>query len=197
MDQKITNEQLSVFRNAVNNLFPVPEEDFMLLSGVLHYRKYKKSEIVLQEGHVCRNFWFILKGCFRIYRLENKTEVNVSFFFENMIAADFVSLRHQIPSEFIIEAMEDSETLLSYKRDYIPVLNFSKSLIHLTSRFFQQKYFGEIEHSNTFKLMKPEERYHYLLKHHPKYLQRIPLTHLASYMGISRKTLSRIRSNVA
>jgi CRP-like cAMP-binding protein len=197
MDKSITPAHLAVFRSAMEALLPVPDEDFQLLANVLHYKKYNKGEVISKEGEVSRCIWFILKGCFRIYSKEDNHEVNVSFFFENTIASDFISLRHEIPSEFTIEAMEETETLLSFRRDYLPVLNFSKSLIHLTSRFFQQKYFGEVEHSNTFKRMNPEDRYKYLLNHNPKYLQRIPLTYLASYMGMSRKTLTRIRSNMA
>jgi hypothetical protein len=86
--------------------------------------------------------------------------------------------------------------LAAYKPDYRPVLNFSKSLIQLSANFFQQSFFNEIEQSNSFKLLNPEERYKYLQENNPEYLQRIPLTYLASYLGMSRKTLSRIRSNI-
>ena len=195
MDSAITQEQLAVFRKAINSLQAIPDEDFNLLAGVLHYKKYSKGEVLSKEGQVSKNFWFVLKGCLRIYSVDDNHEVNVSFFFENTLAGDFISLRHQIPSEFFIEAMEETETLVSYRQDYFPVLNFSTSLIQLTGLFFLQKYFGELQHSNSFKLMNPEERYNYLLKNHPKYIQRIPITHLASYLGVSRKTLTRIRSN--
>ncbi len=195
MDTQITKEHLGIFRNAIENLMPIPDEDFNLLADVLHYKKYHKGEVVLQEGQVCKNFWFVIKGILRIFSTEDNRQVNISFFFENTIAADFISLRHIIPSNFTIEAMEDTEVLYANKRAYTPIFDVSKTLIQLTSRFFQQKYLGELEHTNSFKLMKPEERYNFLLKHHPKYIQRIPLTHLASYMGMSRKTLTRIRSN--
>ena len=111
------------------------------------------------------------------------------------MAADFISLRHQIPSNFFMVALEETAVLYAYKPDYKPILIFSKSMTTLTAEFFAQKFFNEIEHSNTFKLMSPEERYNNLLTKRPKYIQRIPLTYLASYLGMSRKTLSRIRSN--
>jgi CRP-like cAMP-binding protein len=195
IDKNNFHAALALFRRSIDAFYPLPDSDFEQLSKVLHYKKYNKGELVLQEGKVCRQFWFILKGCFRIYSMETGLEVNVRFFFEQSIAADFISLRHGIPSNFFIVALEETEVLYAYKRDYKPVLNFSKSLIKLTSEFFAQQFFDELEHSNSFKLMSPEERYNSLLLTRPKYFQRIPLTYLASYLGMSRKTLGRIRSN--
>lgn len=186
---------IKLFRKSIDTFHPLPDRDFEKLVEVLHYKKYNKGEVVLQEGKVCRNIWFIIKGCFRIFSVENGLDVNVHFFFEHSIAADFISLRHQIPSNFFIVALEDTEVLYSYKPDYRPLLNFSKSLVTLTAEFFATHFFDQITHSNTFKLMNPEERYNNLLLTRPKYFQRIPLTYLASYLGMSRKTLTRIRSN--
>ncbi len=187
---------LDVFRKSLEDKFiPLPDGDFEQLGNVMQYKKYNKGEVVLQEGKVCRHFWFIIKGCFRIFSVENGVDVNVRFFLDQSIASDFISLRHNLPSHFYIVALENSEVLCSYKPDYKPVLSFSKSLITLTAEFFANQFYNEIEHSNSFKLMNPEERYYNLLITRPKYFQRIPLTYLASYLGMSRKTLCRIRTN--
>jgi CRP-like cAMP-binding protein len=188
-------EALKVFKKAIDNISPIPEGDFEQFAHVMHYRKYKKGDVLLREGKICRHFWFILQGCLRIYSLETGMEVNIRFFTEQNIATDFISLRHSIPTHFYIVALEDTEVLYSYKPDYKPLLSLSKPLINLTAEFFAHNLFDEIEHSNSFKLMSPEERYINLMITRPKYFQRIPLTYLASYLGMSRKTLSRIRSN--
>ena len=186
---------LALFKKTINDISPLQDSDFENLAQVLHYKKYEKGEVLLQEGKVCRHFWYILKGCLRIFSTETGLEVNVRFFFEGALATDFISLRHNIPSNFYIVALEETEVLYSYKPDYKPVISFSRSLIIFTAEFFANNLFNEIEHSNSFKLMNPEERYINLLITRPKYIQRIPLTYLASYLGMSRKTLSRIRSN--
>ncbi len=196
MQNNVSQTALESLRNYLDTLYPIPDDEFEKLAMVLHFKKFNKGEVVLQEGKVCRHFWFLLKGCFRIFSLENGLEVNVRFFFEQTIAADFISLRHQIPSHFYIVAIEDSEVLYSYKPDYRPIINFSNSLIMWTAEFFAHNFYDEMEHSNSFKLMSPEERYKSLLLKNPKYFQRIPLTYLASYLGMSRKTLTRIRSNI-
>ncbi len=195
MDDQIIQNAIALLKKNLNGLYPIPDADFEQVAKVFHYKKYNKGEVVLQEGKVCRHLWFIVKGCFRIFSVENGVDVNVRFFFENTIASNFISLRHEIPSHFYIVALEDSEVLYSYKPDYKPILTFSKSLLSMTAEFFAHHFFDEIEHSNTFKLMSPEERYNNLLKTSPKYLLRIPVTYLASYLGMSRKTLTRIRSN--
>jgi CRP-like cAMP-binding protein len=196
MVHDILHTGLDRFRKSLeDNYLPLPDNDFEQLANVMQYKKYNKGELVLQEGKVCRHFWFIIKGCFRIFSVENGTDVNVRFFLDQSIASDFISLRHNVPSHFYIVALEDTETLSSYKPDYKPVLSFSKSLVSLTAEFFANQLYDEIEHSNSFKLMNPEERYHNLLITRPKYFQRIPLTYLASYLGMSRKTLCRIRTN--
>ena len=186
---------LEVFKKTIYSLFPLPESDFEKLSQVLHYKKYNKGDVILTEGKVCRHFWYILKGCVRMFSTETGLEVNVHFYFEGSLATDFISLRHNIPSNFSIVAVEDTEVLYSYKPDYKPVIHFSKELTRMAAEFFAENLVAEIEHGNSFKLMNPEERYINLLITRPKYIQRIPLTYLASYLGMSRKTLSRIRSN--
>jgi CRP-like cAMP-binding protein len=195
MDTELINNSLGLFRKAIDTFHPLPDSDFERLSKVFHNKKYNKGEVVLQEGKICRHIWFIIKGGFRIFSLENGLEVNVRFFFEQSLATDFISLRHQIPSNFYIVALEDTEVLMAYKADDKPILDFSKSLTALTAEFFAHQFFDELQQSDSFKLMSPEERYHHLLITRPKYFQRIPLTYLASYLGMSRKTLSRIRSN--
>jgi CRP-like cAMP-binding protein len=66
IDNQISKEAVAFFKNAVDILQPLPDNDFERLTNVLKYKKYNKGEVVLHEGKVCRNFWFICKGCFRI-----------------------------------------------------------------------------------------------------------------------------------
>jgi CRP-like cAMP-binding protein len=93
--------------------------------------------------------------------------------------------------------MEDTITYCAAKKDAVPVFQNSTSWVMILFRFFQQLYLEEEAHSNTFKLLSPEERYQYVLEHKPNYLQRIPLVHLASYLGMSRETLTRIRKKIS
>ena len=196
MYRKQTAALLQLYREYINTLHPLPDEDFDALGKFLKYKHIKKGDVLLEAGMVCKYFWFVGKGCLRLFVQKDSIEINVRFFFENSIASDFGSLQDGKPSEFDLVAMENCDVLSAYKPFYKAVTNVSKPIIQLSANFYQQSFFSEIKHSNSFKLLNPEERYQYLMVNHPAYLQRIPLTHLASYLGMSRKTLSRIRSHI-
>ncbi len=185
------------FRKMLEAASPVTDKDLNDLVAVLHEKKFDKGEVILKEGQVCRYFYFILKGCIRSFGIEDGKEMNVNFFFEDEVACDFISFRMEKPSKVYLVAMEDCTVFYSAKTESAPLLDESDSLHKVLFRFFQQLYFKEEEHSNTFILLSPEERYLYLLEKSPHYLQRIPLTHLASYLGMSRETLTRIRKKIS
>jgi len=176
---------------------PISDADFLLVANMMQEKHFSKGEVLLKEGQVCKQYYFILSGCIRSFGLENGREVNVKFYFEDDTACDFISFRREEPSQFYLVAMEDSTVYYATKTDAVPIFQSDASLLMLVFRFFQDLYFKEEEHSNSFKLLSPEERYQYLLEYKPQYLQRIPLKHLASYLGMSRETLTRIRKKIS
>lgn len=187
---------LDRFRKKLESFAPVSDDDFQHLAEMMHEKHFNKGEVLLREGQVCKEYYFIFKGCIRSFGLENGREINVKFFFEDDTACSFISFRSQEPSLFYLVAMEDSVVYYSSKAEATLVFDKSASLQTLLFRFFQQLFFNEEQHSNSFKLLSPEERYHFLLERKPQYLQRIPLVHLVSYLGISRETLTRIRKTI-
>lgn len=190
-------EALTRFRKKLEALAPLSDDDFQQLADIMHEKKITKGEVILKEGQVCKNYYFILSGSIRIFGLENGKEVNVKFYFEDDIACDFLSYRLQEASQFYMIAMEESTVYYAAKTEAKPLFENTLSLHTILFRFFQDLYFKEEEHSNSFKLLTPEERYQYLVDHKPQYLQRVTFTQLSSYLGISRKTLNRIRKKTS
>lgn len=197
MEMNNKNEGFLRFRKKLELLAPISDNDFLHLENVLHEKHFNKGEVILREGQVCRYFYFIVSGCIRSFGLENGKEVNLKFYFEDDTACDFISFRQEEPSQIYLVAMEDCAVCYSAKIEAVPVFQNTIALHILLFRFFQELYFKEEEHSNSFKLLSPEERYHFLLEHKPHYLQRIPLMQLASYLGMSRETLTRIRKKTS
>jgi CRP-like cAMP-binding protein len=185
------------FRKVIESFAPIPDNEFRRLIVVMHEKHMHKGEALLREGQVCREFYFIVRGYVRGFSLQDGKEINVKFYFEDEFACDFESFRYETPSKFYIVAMEDSIVYYGVKSEVNPVLESNTSFYSFVFRFFQIQYFNETEHSNNFKLMSPEERYRMLMEQKPHYLQRIPLIYLASYLGISRETLTRIRKKVS
>ena len=188
---------LERFRKKMESFSPISDEDFQQMAEMMHEKHCDKGEVLLKEGQICNKYYFIFKGCIRSFGLEDGRELNVKFYFEDDTACDFVSFRSEEPSKFYLVAMEDSIVFYTTKKEAVPVFVSGSSFQPFLFRFFQQLFLEEEEHSNNFKLMTPEERYNYVLENKPEYLQRIPLTQLASYLGMSRETLTRIRRKIS
>jgi len=193
-----TTNALDRYRKKLESLAPISDEDFEHIAEAVHEKQFDRGEVLLREGQVCKDYYFILSGCIRSFGLENGREVNVKFFFEDDTACDFYSFRYEQPSQFYLVAMEDTVVYRATKMEASPVfLEGGAALQTLLFRFFQELYLKEEEHSNNFKLLSPEERYKFLLEHRPQYLTRVPLIYLASYLGVSRETLTRIRKKIS
>ena len=191
MEKNHTAESLLRFRKKFESFAPISDTDFELLADTLHEKHFDKGEVLFREGQVCKQFYFILSGCIRSFGLEEGREINVKFYFEDDLVCDFSSFRYEEPSQFYFVAVEDCDVYFATKAETFPIFESSTALHFLLFRLFQDMYFKEEEHSNSFKLMSPEERYQFLLENKPQYLQRIPLIQLASFLGISRETLTR------
>ena len=196
METNNITEALAQYRKKLESYCPISDEDFERLAKSMREKHFNKGEVLLREGEVCRAHYFIFRGCIRSFGLEEGREVNVKFYFENDIACDFKSFRFEKPSQFFFVAMEETDVLYGIKAETVPVFQGAADLQMLLFRLFQDLFLKEEEHSNSFKLLSPEEHYQYLLKNKPEYLRRIPLIYLASYMGISRETLTRVRREI-
>ena len=196
MEQPDQAIMLSRFRKKLESFTTITDNEFLVWKNIMHEKKINKGEVLLKEGQVCRHFYFILKGCLRSFSLEEGREVNLTFYFEDDFACDFESFRKEEAAKSYLVAMEDTTVYFASKKEAIPVLQSEAAFYVFVFRFFQDLFFKESQHSNTFKLMTPEQRYNFLLEKKSHYLQRIPLTHLASYLGMSRETLTRIRKKV-
>jgi CRP-like cAMP-binding protein len=190
-------EALDQYKRKLESYTEISPEDFEQVSDVMHEKHFSKGEVVLKEGDVCKAFNFIYKGLIRSFSIEDGKEANVNFYLEGDFACDFLSFRTAAPSKFYFVAMEDTIVYQGTKAETVPVFEDSVSLHMFLFRFFQKLFFDEEQHANVLKLMTPEQRYNFVLEQKPEYLQRIPLTHLASYLSMSRATLTRMRRKVS
>ncbi len=177
----------------IYSLTDFSEEGWQALLPVLTPLAFKKGEFLLKAGAVCDSLFFVSRGYCRAFYETDGKEINTAFFFENDIAANITSFARNEPSAFAIQACEavsvvrfDKQKLreASVGHPEIEVLG-RKCLQHIAAR--------QEQHAALYKLMNPQQRYAYLQRHSPEMLQRVPLSQLASYLGIARETLSRIR----
>ena len=174
----------------------IPDEDIPLLMRCAQEREVKKGDVLLKEGVVCREFYLVREGYLRTWYNKDGAVINVNFAFEGDFTTNPHSIHNHEPSEFNIEAGEDTalwvfnldDITTRFERTQNPqiVLFIRRLSIHI---LLQSE-----EHSNYFKTHTPTERYRYIEEHNPRLLQRISLSQIASYLGVTRETLSRIRA---
>lgn len=155
---------------------------------------FKKGDTVVREGQFSKKAYLIIEGCARAYYLKDGKDISDWFTFENQFMASIVSFFSNQPSPHYIEFVEES-TVLEFSKETLDLLS---NKFHDFERFIStvviETMLGLCERLHTIQFSKADERYQNLISIYPDITQRIPLTHIASYLGITLETLSRIRS---
>ncbi len=150
--------------------------------------------VLLNEGQVSENMFYIEKGCLRLSFNKDGKDITFQFFFEGEGVSAAESFRENEPSLFSIETLEPSVLHVLNKKDYLTIIERSplikQDLEQQTFRrlmYYQKLFLSRIKNS-------PEERYKELLEQSPHILQRVPQHYIASFLGITSVSLSRIRN---
>jgi CRP-like cAMP-binding protein len=193
---KLTVNNFQYFKNVLNSISFLTEEDCKLFENELIEKKYDRGDYVLTEGKVCRYLGFVSKGLFRVYYLKDGKEINTRFISENNYVVDYRSFLQQNASRYFIEALEPADlivfTLSALQRAYEKSQGWEK----YGRIIAEQSYLETTKRVESFMFMDAKERYKMFMNEHPEYIQRIPLYHIASYLGIERESLSRIRKEI-
>jgi CRP-like cAMP-binding protein len=176
----------------------VPDDEFMEYISLAEMRTFKKGELIVQEGAVQRFNIFIVKGCIRTFNISaDGTERTIYFAEEGYWTGDLESMRNSVPSKHSFQALEETHaiTLLKDKWEYTYIKY--KWVVDIHALGLQRRTAKLSEHIGRILIDSPETNYLRLLKERPALIQRVPLYHIASYLGISAETLSRIRKKIA
>lgn len=182
------------FETYLRSLTQMTAEEIDKIVAAAIPRTLQRNEMLLQQGHVCRYKTFIISGLFRTFgTAEDGSEHILLFSPENTWVVDAESYDKQTPSVFNIAAIEKSE-ILTWTRDEFdkllaesPVLKkFSLQLVSKSGHSNRQRLFTALSAT-------PEEKYNDFTQRYPDLLTRLPLHMIAAYLGISLKTLTRIR----
>jgi CRP-like cAMP-binding protein len=174
---------------------PLSEEEIDLIQGFFTAKKFRKRQYFLQEGEVCRNTAFIIKGAMRKYRVDDKGEEHIiRLYIENWWASDRESVTKETPSSYFIDAWEDTDCLIASKADLGHLVDRIPALGEWIRKLDANFAIATQRRINSAISLSAEERYHDLEKTNPDFLQRFPQHIIASYLGINRETLSRVRN---
>jgi CRP-like cAMP-binding protein len=186
------------FKEYIHDKAKLTNEELEKIKSFSSEKRLRKKQYLLQEGEVNKYATFIVKGCLRTYRVsDDGSEHILSFGIENWWVGDLESKTTGLPSKSNIEALEDSQLLIwpindfDFLIDTIPELkSFNEKAFQRSLAAFNNRVYNVIGHS-------AEEKYREFIKINPDIFNRVPLHMIASYLGVSRKTLSRIRSQDA
>lgn len=152
------------------------------------------KEVLLTEGEVAKKVYFIEKGCLRLSFNKDGKDITFQFFFEGEAVSSAESFRYNQPSLYSIESLEPCIVHTLTKKDYFEIIGASPMIREaLEEQTLQRLLFVEKLFLSRIK-NSPEERYKELLEQRPEILQRVPQHYIASFLGITSVSLSRIRN---
>jgi len=183
-----------ILLNHIKETYPeITDEDFNKVIRLVSFKEFPKKHILWREGDYVNEAYFVLKGCFRYYSTnQDGYERNTLFAIENWWIGDFISLLHDKPTQQSVQALEDSQVLFFIKSDFKHLMENNKSFREFTSLKRDMAYEATMQRLTQIN-ESAEVRYENLMKKYPKALNRIPLYHIASYLGITPESLSRLR----
>lgn len=192
--QKYTS-MFEIFKEYITQKAVLTVDDLDLIQSVSVVKKLRKRQYLLQEGDISRSNAFVARGCLRLYRINDTGAEHVlRFAKENWWMSDRESYLTGEPSKSYIDALEDTYLITWSKENWeklkaaIPTLKaFEEELLARSFVASQNRIHATISLSS-------EEKYNHFASEFPDLLNRVPQQMVASYLGISRETLSRIRS---
>jgi len=173
---------------------PLTESEIDVIKQVFVPKKLRKKQYFLQEGDVCQFMGFVVSGAMRQYTVDSKGVEHVfQLSIENWWAGDLESYTMLTPSRYYIDAWEDTTLLTVSKADKYELAALP-ALGEAMSRLDQRHAFALQHRVNAALSLSAEERYAELARTYPAFLQRFPQHVIASYLGITKETLSRVRN---
>ena len=184
-------------KNNIGSIVSLSDEEWLQLFQFIEIKTLKKNNYFLSEGQICDSIAFVNSGILIYYKLlENGNEITTDFAFEEDWVTDNQSRLNHSPSLIYIKAIEDAE-LLIIKNDKLPdIFDRIPKMEKLGRILIEQAFMKIAQLSIDLQSLSANEHYIKLLQKYPEFFQKIPLHHIANYLGIAPKSLSRIRNEI-
>lgn len=182
----------------LSEILEIPKEAVTHCSNFYGSTKVLKNQFLLQAGEVCNGTYFVEKGLLRMYSIDkNGKEHIIQFAPEKWLISDRSSLYFNEKSNYYIEAVEESEILV-LKKDFFANINLEFPNTVENNDLLLQKHIRNLQNRvNSLLSDTAEERYMSFIKMYPDILLRVPQWMVASYLGITPESLSRVRKELA
>lgn len=180
-------------RQHIEALVPLTDEEFAFVASHFSHQKAKKREFLIKEGQKVNHVFFVVSGLLKLtYRDEMANDAIVSFAMEDWWESDYQAFYNKTNASLSLQCLEPTEVYSITLEDYKKLC----AGLHKMEHFFLEKanrgHIASQQRIISFLTLSARERYEQLLKRYPSLLQRVPKSLIASYLGVSRETLSRL-----
>ncbi|MDA6070283.1 Crp/Fnr family transcriptional regulator [Flavobacterium sp. AC] len=182
-------------REHIEKIIPLTDEEFSFVSAHFIPKNFKKHQFLIQSGDPVKYSYFVISGLLKLVHTDaTGKEHIVSFAMEDWWESDYYAFYTQTEATMSLECLEDTEVLCCSFDDYKKLRDGLQKM----ERFFLEKstfgFLGSQRRIISWQTSNSRERYEQLLKQYPSLFQRVPKSLIASYLGVSRETLSRLSS---
>jgi len=180
-------------REHIEKIVPLTDDEFAFVLSHFTIKSYKKREFLIQEGKKVKYAYFVVSGLLMlVYNNESGKQHIVSFAMEDWWESDYLAYHTQTKATMSLQCLEDTDVFCLSQEDYKKLCAGLQKMEHFFLRKANGGHIGSQQRILSFLTSNAKERYEQLLKRYPSLIQRVPKTLLASYLGVSRETLSRL-----
>lgn len=192
------NLYISAFKAKLNSYSPITEESWSKIEALITFSRFKKDDLIIRNGAIAKSIYFVCNGALRAYTTDSEGNFYTkNIFLESNLAGSTVSYLLSKPSQFTIDALEDSIVIAVNYKAYRQLINTHNDLKDFYIAYLEKNWVIDKEPREVALVMEnAKSRYLNLLEIHPNIDQRIQQMHLASHLGITPTQLSRIKKEL-
>ena len=185
------------FKNFIKQIIPISDTEFEQTIIFFQQQTLQKSDFFVRQDKVCRQIAFINKGTLRTFYINDKAEETTSCFCtENNLTTSYKSFILQQPSNLSIQALEDTELLIIDYENLQKLYAISPIWQNVGRIIAEKEYIVMEKYASVLNNETAKEKYLRLFREQPQIIQKVAVKHIASYLGITTRTLSRIRREI-
>ncbi|SFE97537.1 cAMP-binding domain of CRP or a regulatory subunit of cAMP-dependent protein kinases [Chitinophaga sp. CF118] len=184
---------MHLLRKHIERIIPLTDSEFDYILSHFTSKKYRKHQFLIQEGDLVPHEFFVLKGCLKSYMLNDEGKEHIlQLAIEDWWISDFEAYNKHTPASLNVDCIEDSEVLVLTYENREKMCAGMHKLEHFFRKISNSGYVALQQRILCLLSSTAKERYDKLLLQYPHLFQRVPKSVIASYLGVSRETLSRL-----